>query len=400
MYEIPLIKDAFINQEDTKQDLAYFILNTDKFSMDKNCRDFEKEFSKYQKRKFSVLINSGASANLCLLQALKNLGRLKENDNIAFSGLTWSTNVMPIIQLEFNPIPIDCKKETLNIDEDDFKIKIKKYKLKCLFITNALGFTSELYQIRDICKRNNIILLEDNCESLGTELYDIDSWGLIDVKKAGNFGLASTFSFFVAHHLSTIEGGMICTDDEELYEMLLMVRSNGWDRDSSVEIRVNNKVKYNIDHFKDKYTFYDLGFNIRPTEITGRLGIIQLKYLEEIINKREKNYFEFEKAIINNNDLITLNRTYIKKLSSFALPIVCHTEELRNKYFKRFKDANIEIRPMIAGNITQQPFWKKYIKKNYKLQGVEFLDKCSFYCGNYPQMTSDELDIIIECINN
>ncbi|WP_371079300.1 DegT/DnrJ/EryC1/StrS family aminotransferase, partial [Salmonella enterica] len=143
--------------------------------------------------------------------------------------------------------------------------RLEQTELNAFFITNVLGFTGDLDKIRDICNERNIILIEDNCESLGTQL---------PMGKAGNFSLASTFSFFVAHHMSTIEGGMICTDDDELAEMLKIVRANGWDRNLSSKQQLKWRKKYNIQsEFEAKYTFYDLGFNMRPTEITGFLGL-------------------------------------------------------------------------------------------------------------------------------
>src|SRR3989339_1649816 len=250
---IPLIKNTFLNEYETKKELADFILRTSHLSMGEKCAEFEKEFAKVQGRKHCILFNSGASSNLALLQALKNLGRLKEHDKVGFSALTWSTNVMPIIQLGMIPVPVDCQPDTLNSMAANLAETLKKVKLDAFFITNALGFAGDLAVIRELCKKNDIILIEDNCESLGTVLPE---------GRTGNFGVGSTFSFFVAHHMSTIEGGVACTDDDDLEEMLRIVRANGWDRNLGFARQRKLREKHAIkSEFEAKYTFYDLAYN-------------------------------------------------------------------------------------------------------------------------------------------
>lgn len=387
---IPLMKNAFLNEYETKKALAEFILRTDRLSMDAKCVEFENAFSKFQGRDHAILFNSGGSANLALLQALKNLGQLKDGDCVGFSALTWSTNTMPIIQMGLVPVPLDCEPSTLNVMSTHLLERIQQVDLKALFLTNVLGFTGDIEEIKKICLGKDIILLEDNCESLGTSVNNI---------KAGNFSLGSTFSFFVAHHMSTIEGGMICTDDGDLAEMLRIVRANGWDRNLTSAQQYKWRKKHNIhSEFQAKYTFYDLGFNFRPTEITGFLGLYQLQFLANNISVREKNYLRLEEIFKKNDDLILLKHDHIDVLSTFAFPVVCKTPELRETYLARFSGAGIEIRPMIAGNMQKQPFYKKYVKDEYDLPGTDFLHECGFYCGNYPELTESDLEIISSCL--
>lgn len=388
---IPLMKNAFLNEHATKQALADFIIKTQKFSMGEECHKFERKFSDFQKRSESILFNSGGSANLALLQALKNLGKLKSGDYVGFSALTWSTNIMPIIQMDLIPVPVDCSVQNLNVGSEQLLKTLEGYDIKALFITNVLGFVSDIERVRDVCNDKGIILLEDNCESLGT----VTNQG----NMTGNFGLASTFSFFVAHHMSTIEGGMICTDDEELSEMLKIVRANGWDRNLNALQQAKWRKKYNIEsEFQAKYSFYDLGFNFRPTEITGFLGSFQLDFLEDNIKTREKNYKLINKYISQNDDLLALDYSNLSIVSTFAIPIVCKTSELRNHYLNQFSGAGIEIRPMIAGNIQRQPFYSRYVKDMVELPNTDFVDRNGFYCGNYPELTADDLQVIISAI--
>ena len=327
---IPLMKNTFLNEYETKKALADFLLQANRLSMGEKCFEFEKKFAKIQGCNDAILFNSGGSANLALLQTLKNLGKLHAGDRIGFSGLTWSTNVMPIIQMGMIPVAIDCEPSALNVMSYNLIERLASTELQALFITNALGMTGDLDQIRDICFDNNIILLEDNCESLGTELPE---------GRSGNFGLASTFSFFVAHHMSTIEGGMVCTSDEEIAEMLRIVRANGWDRNLNSGQQYKWRNTYNIQNeFEAKYTFYDLGFNFRPTEITGFLGLSQLHHLSMNVEKRIENHIFLENVLKKNPDLIQLDHSHVAVFSSFAFPVLCKEPEMRRKYCCSFQE--------------------------------------------------------------
>ena len=383
---IPLMKNAFLEEYKTKNELANFIKQTNKFSMGEQCALFETKFADFQGSKEGILLNSGGSACLVMLQILKNLGKINKGDKIGFSGLTWSTNVMPIIQLGFIPVPIDCDPTTLNVMSDNLYERIKDTDLKVFFLTNVLGFVGDIINIKKICDENGIFLIEDNCEALGTE---------INGKKTGTFGVMASHSFFIAHHMSTIEGGMIITEDEEFAEMARIVRANGWDRNLNSRQQLKWRRKYQIDsEFFAKYTFYDLAYNLRPTEITGFLGVQQLNYLKENISIREKNYLRLELEVKNNPDLVDMNHSQISLLSSFAFPVVCKSTDLKDRYLNQFSGAGIEVRPMIAGNMQNQPFYAKYVDENYDLPGVDELHENSFYCGNYPELTESDLQII------
>ena len=387
---IPLMKSAFLHEEETKKALADFIMKAERVSMDVKCKEFEQAFAKKQGSKHAILFNSGGSADLAMIQALKNLGLLKDGDEVGFSALTWSTNVMPIIQLGMKPVAVDCDPKTLNSMSWHLLATLKEHNIRAFFATNALGFAGDLAEIKKICDEHGILLLEDNCESLGTELPE---------GRTGNFGLGSSFSFYVAHHMSTIEGGMVCTNDDDFAEMLRIVRANGWDRNLEPHQQKKRREEHDVEsEFHSKYLFYDLGFNLRPTEITGFLGLCQLKSLEEGLKKREENHIRLEKELLKNPDFIPLDRSHVKTFSPFAFVVVCKTPELRRKYLKRFMDAGIEVRPVIAGNMQCQPFYKKYAHKMLDLPGADLLHHNGFYCGNYPELTDEDLDIISSCL--
>ena len=190
---IKLIKSTFYKEKETKEKLLKFIAGAQQLSFGKECEKFEKKFARFQGRKYCVFVNSGSSANLALIQALLNTGKIKRGDKVGFSSLTWSTNVMPLIQLGLEAVPIDVEIDTLNISSRKLNRTLRKHKIKMLFLTNLLGFTHDIDEIKKVCDKQKIVLAEDNCEALGT---------IYKGRKLGNFGLAATFSFYVGHHMS------------------------------------------------------------------------------------------------------------------------------------------------------------------------------------------------------
>lgn len=377
---IKLIKSSFYHEKETKQAVADFILKTDILSMGTQCKAYEEAFAKKQGRAYGVYVNNGSVANFVLIQAMLNLGRLKKGDKVGFSALTWPTNVMPLIQLGLEPVALDCSLETLNVSPEILEAQISN--LQGLFLTNVLGFCDDLPKISELCKKYNVVLLEDNCESLGSS---------VNGTLLGNYSVASTFSFFVGHHLSTIEGGMVCTDDHELYEQMVMSRAHGWDRNLEPASQEKLRSVNNIDAFYAKYTFYDLASNFRPTEINGFIGTIQVQYWDEIVGKRVENFKKFADAMAKNKDFYNYDLSHMDVISNFAMPIVCKTPELALKYRDRFEAAEVEIRPVIAGNIASQPFYKKYVKDSGVQPNSEIVHANGFYFGNNPEMTEEEI---------
>lgn len=386
---IKLIKATFYKEKSTKDQLLKFIKDASQLSFGKECETFENNFSKYQNRKNCIFVNSGSSANLALIQALLNMGKIEKGDLVGFSAISWSTNVMPLIQLGLNAVPIDIELDTLNVSSKTLGKILKKYKLKMVFLTNLLGFCDDIDKIKKICDKNKIILIEDNCEALGT---------VYRRKKLGNFGLASTFSFYVGHHMSTIEGGAICTDDDELATQLRIVRAHGWDRNLSEnrQIKIRSKHKVNST-FYSRYTFYDLGFNLRPTEINGFIGNIQVKYLPEIIKKRNENFFKMAVPIYKQVEkYYPLRYNHLDFLSNFAVPVICKTQKIRDELVQKCEGL-VEIRPIVAGDMVMQPFFSKYMKKfSLPSPNAKLVHEQGLYFGNNPELTDEEMNTIID----
>jgi len=392
---IKLIKSTFYKESDTKKKLCKFIKSCKKLSIGEECRKFEKNFALYQGRNHCIFVNSGSSANLAIVQALLNLGKIRKGDNVGFSSLTWSTNVMPLIQLGLNAVPIDIELDTLNVSSRKLLEVIEKYPLKMLFLTNLLGFCDDIDEIKKVCDEKKILLIEDNCESLGT---------VYKGKKLGNFGLASTFSFYVGHHMSTIEGGAVCTNSSRIDTMLQMVRAHGWDRNLTEEKQLKIRNKFKVDStFYSRYTFYDLGYNLRTTEINGFIGNTQLRYLDEIIKKRRDNFLTMAKPIYECRDrYYPIRYDHIDFISNFAVPVICKSKAIRDELVKKCKNK-IEIRPIVGGDMMAQPFFRKYMPRFLhvlKDSNATLVHQQGLYFGNNPDLTKKEMSEIIKIFTN
>jgi len=371
-----------------KKKLLGFIDSAEQLSFGPECQKFERDFAKYQGRGDAVFVNSGSSANLALIQALLNLGRLKKGDKVGFSALTWSTNVMPVLQLGLEVVPVDVELESLNVSSKKLLEALESSDIKAFFGTNVMGFCDDVDEIKKICHERGIIFIEDNCEGLGSEYKG---------RKLGNFGLASTFSFFVGHHVSTVEGGMITTDDPELATMLRIVRAHGWDRNLDAGEQERLRKEFGAGEFYGKYTFYDLAYNLRPTEINGFIGNAQIPYIDEISEARHKNFQKLSEAIYEDERYISLNLDHMDVISNFAFPVVCRSQKIRDDVVKRAEGV-AETRPIISGDVTGQPFYKKYSGEflDAGKSNVRSIHEQGLYVGNNPDLTDEDLDKLIE----
>ena len=387
---INLVKSTFFHEKETKKKLINFIRHSNILSMNVKCLEFEKSYAEYMNQKYSVLFNSGSSANLAIIQTFLNLGYIKKGDKIAFSALTWATNVMPIIQLGLIPIPIDVEIDTLNVSSKTLQNTLDTNSdIKMFFISNILGFCDDIDKIKEICDNRKIYFIEDNCESIGS---------IYKGKKLGSFGIASTMSFYVGHHLSAIEGGIVSTNNDDIFNMLQMVRSHGWDRCLDKNTKKSLQKKYKIDEFYDKYTFYEVGYNLRPTEITGFLALVALEYIDEIVKKREKNFWAFNNEIKNSCDIVKLRVDNLDVISNFAFPLIFKERKAFEIYKNRFMESEIEIRPIVGGNMVNQPFFKKYFNFKYILPISNLIHANGFYFPNNPELNEEEIQRILNIL--
>ena len=343
--------------------------------------EFEQKWSDWLGSKFTIFCNSGSSANLLMLWALIECGRIKRDAKIVVPSASWATDLSPVIQLGMTPILCDANLEDLSVDLDHLERIFKETSPDVLLLVSVLGLVPKMEKITELCEEYDVILLEDTCESMGSKYED---------KKLGTFGIMSSFSTYFGHHMSTIEGGLICTDDEELYEVLKCIRSHGWDRDSSKEYSDHLRSSWDTSDFDALYTFYHSGFNLRSTDLQSFIGIGQIDKLDEICKKRNSNFKIY-------NELLSDFLPYIKDngfISNFAYPVI--TKD-RDKIIKKLQDANIEVRPMICGSMGTQPFYvKRYGRK--ELPNVSMVDKYGFYIPNHPELTRKQINKIVKII--
>ena len=343
----------------------------------------EKKWAKKIGTKHSVYVNSGSSAILLTLAALKESGKLK-NNKIVVPALSWSTDVSSPMLLGLDPIMCDCNLQDLSCDLIKLESIFKQENPSALILVSPLGLVPNMKDITQLCEQYNVILLEDVCESMGSKYNN---------KYLGSFGFASFFSMYFGHHLSTIEGGFINTNDENFYHMLLMMRSHGWDRDLPKWKQNKLREEHSCTDFDALYNFYVPGFNLRATDFQAFIGLRSINKLDEYVIKRTNN-FNYYLDLITNNTLRLANYNY-NTISNFAMPIV-HKD--RNNIVKDLIEENIEVRPLIAGNMASKPMWKKrYLTPD--LPNAELLESQGFYIPNHQDLTIADIKKISKIIN-
>ena len=379
---IPLVRDT-IDKNDIDK-LIEWLKTYPHLTKGKLTVEYEKRWAEWLGTKYAVFVNSGSSANLLMLYSLIAAGKIKLGDKVVVPTVSWSTDLAPVVQLGLEPILCDCNMEDLSIDINHFKNIIKEHNPKALMLVSVLGLVPQMDEILSVCSSNNVILLEDACESLGSKFKD---------QKIGTFGLMSSFSTYFGHHVSTIEGGMVCTDDPNIYNVLKSIRSHGWDRDLDQTCVDSLRNQYEVTDFEALYKFYYFGFNVRATDLQAFLGIGQLEKLDSIISARQQNYLRYTENIKGSYWKAPEN-TSDKYISNFAYPII-HPH--RKEIVKRLTEENIAVRPLICGSIEKQPFWNNGGQVN--LLNGDIVDKYGMYLPNNHQLRSDEIQKICDIIN-
>jgi CDP-6-deoxy-D-xylo-4-hexulose-3-dehydrase len=379
---IKLVKDT-IDFDDINK-LIEWLKTNPKLTKGELTTNFEKKWSEWLGVKYSVFVNSGSSANLAAIYSLILSGKLK-NNKIVVPAVSWVTTVTPAIQLGMEPIMCECDINNLGLDINHLKEIIKNENPSAIILVHVLGFPNHMNEIIELCEENDILLIEDTCESIGSKYNN---------KLLGTFGHLSTFSFYFGHHMSTIEGGMISTDDEDLYHILLSIRSHGWDRDLPKEKQEFLRDKYNVDNFRSLYTFYYPGFNLRATDLQAFIGLGQLKKLNTIVINRNKNYEIYKNEI--KNLFWNISPPENSFISNFSFPII--TKNIKSLTEELIKN-NIECRPLICGSINEHPFWyERYGKQD--LPNSKLVHEFGLYIPNNHQMTYDEISKVIKIVNN
>lgn len=373
-----LMSDNAITDQD-KKSMSDFILSCDRLTYGKKVKEFEKAWSKWQGCKYSVFVNSGSSANLILLNAVANI---YGKGLVVCQSTTWATNVAPVCQLGMPLQLCDNSLTSFGPELSCLKDIFEKMSPKFLFITHIIGMSAISEELLDLCKEYDVKIIEDCCESTGTKYNDI---------KVGNFGLGSTFSFYYGHHMTTIEGGMVCTNDEKVYHNLLLMRSHGMLRELPEDVIDT----LSVEGVDPKFTFLDFGYNVRNQEIGAVLGLEQLDRLDDFIEIRNKNFHHF----INNLPSEYKKDFNTDGISSFCLPIFCKSKELRQKVENVLNEKNIEYRPFIGGNLYRHPFMNSVNQLRIDNNSEEIHQKC-IYVGNHQDVTIDMVDKLLSYISD
>jgi CDP-6-deoxy-D-xylo-4-hexulose-3-dehydrase len=380
---ITLVKDT-IDNNDIDQ-LIDWLKTYPRLTKGPLTLELEDKWSKWLGRKYSIFCNSGSSANLLMLYALEQGGYMKNNKKIVIPSVAWATDLAPALQLGYEPILCDCNMEDLSIDLEHLEQLFQLHSPSTLMFVSVLGLVPNMDKVVELCLRYNVALLEDTCESMGCEYKG---------KKLGTFGMMSSFSTFFGHHISTIEGGFVSTDDERLYEILVSLRSHGWDRDLNKDTQKELQKEWNVSEFDSMYTFYYPGFNLRSTDLQAFIGLGQIDKLDDWGKQRERNFDSYQGLI--KNDYWKPNPQSNSFISNFAYPVI-HPN--RDKIVGELQKNNIEVRPIICGSMGTQPFYVKEYGR-LELKNAAAIDKYGFYVPNHPQLTSGDIRLISSIIND
>ena len=386
---LPLMRNNF-----SKSDIDAIIelLNCDdpRLTNGKHCEEFEQQWSDWLGCKYSVFVNSGSSANLLSMTILKSL--FPKGGEIIVPALTWVSDIASVIQTGFTPVFVDVDLKTLSMSDSAIDAAITP-KTRAVFLTHAQGFNGLSENLIKRLKLHNIPLIEDVCESHGANFNG---------RKLGTFGFMSNFSFYYAHHMSTIEGGMVCTNDEDVYEKLRMLRSHGMVRELRGKQIKQNYYETNPELNSD-FIFALPGYNLRNNEIGGVLGKSQLKKLDGNILKRNRNHKKLLSSLNKNTYFTDFN---LEGSSNYAFNIILkhQNKNMMEQLCKILDDASIEYRRGSAGggNQVRQPYVKdlnlKIMPESFP--NTEHIHFFGLYIGNFPDLADNELDFIVQQLNS
>lgn len=360
------------------------VMETGMYTMGKNVAQYEKEFAEHFGSKYAVMVSSGSTANLLAIATLVYSGRVPRGSEVIVPAVSWSTTYAPLEQFGMKLIFVDIDKETLNMDIECLKRAITS-NTKLIFAVNLLGNSNDYDAINEICKNNSIIFIEDNCESLGAKYNG---------KYLGTIGLLGTYSTFYSHHMCTMEGGVVVTDDQELYEYMLSIRAHGWTRNLPAESMIYQKKE---DPFYESFNFIVPGFNLRPLDMEGAIGLKQLKKIDHMIDNRRKNAQYFIERMKEFSEVRVQREIGESSWFGFAIVLTGNLADKRSVIVEKLVAAEIECRPIVAGNFTRN-------------QVINYMDYCipeqlinsdeihysGFFIGNHSQINHNEVDYFID----
>ena len=369
-----------------ERDAVETVLNEKFFTMGKAVEQAEKEAAKAFGRQYSVMVNSGSSANLLAIAAMVQAGRLQPGDEILVPAVSWGTTYFPIEQLGLRMRLVDIDKETLNMDLAKAEEAITE-NTRAIFAVNLLGNPNDFSKLEKICRDHDLILMEDNCESMGAKYNG---------RQAGSFGVFGTYSTFFSHHLCTMEGGFVATDDKELYEYMLSTRAHGWTRNLPEENMIYNK---SPNSFYDSFCFVLPGYNLRPLEMEGAIFLEQIKKLNRLVAQRRENAALFMEKIGTDERFMLQKETGESSWFGFSMVLREPDVQLRDRVVSKLVENGIETRPIVAGNFARQPvFGKLHATVSGELVNADYIHDNGFFVGNHSVEMEEEISYLKEVL--
>lgn len=381
VFSFPLAKNT-ISEHDI-QELLSWLAKCPKLTQGKLVGHFENAWSQYVGTKHAVFCNSGSSANLLMAYAALQCGKMK-NKKIAVPSVGWVTTIAPFMQFGFEPIMLDADPNTYGIDLNQLEDLCKKEEIGSVIFVQVLGVPHYKDRLLALQDKYGFYLFEDACAALGA--------AYADGSMVGTVGNASSFSFYFGHQLSTIEGGMVNTDDDELYNMMMMVRSHGWGKDLPTEAYDRLMAEHDIDPFHQPFTFFVPGLNVRGTDLQAFIGINQVKKAPWVANSRHANHLAYAKRLSGHFDFQEWGDD---KPVSISFGCLAESTEHRKVVVKALVESGVETRLFSAGNLGAHPFWmKQYGRFSGKV--ADEIHARGFFLPNYPELSESDIDFICD----
>ena len=363
------------------------VIDSNMFTMGENVKEFESRFAKYFGVKYAVMVNSGSSANLIAVASLfyRKINNLKRGNEVIVPCISWATTFYPLYQYGLKLKFVDVDLGTLNYDIDELK-KAVSPETKMIVAVSVLGNPCNFDEITKICDENNIILFEDNCESMGAKFNGIYT---------GTFGLIGTFSTFFSHHISTMEGGVVLTDDFEIYSLCKSLRNHGWTRCQEEDSIIYHKKD---DDFFEAYRFILPGYNVRPTELQGAIGNVQLKKLDNFLEVRRENAKYFVELFKDDPRFIIQKEVGLSSWFCFTMIVDSQSNVCRKNVLGVLNDAGIEHRIITGGNFLRHDVIKYFDYQETKSSNADIAHDNGFFVGNHPVDIRDKIDYLNETL--
>ena len=376
-----LLAEETIDEKDRMDLIAW--LETDPWlTQGKLVREFESRWAAWLGVPYAVFVNSGSSANLLMVYAAL-LSKRFQTKKVIVPAVSWATSIAPVIQLGLEPVLCEADPQTFGLDLNHLEDLIKKHKPSAVMAVHVLGVPNAMQKLLDLQHRYDFMLLEDSCAATGSR--DLG-------KYVGTFGAMSTFSFFYGHHLSTIEGGMICTQDEALCDILLQIRSHGWAKDLSREKQIQKAQQAGVSPFNQPFTFYYPGFNVRSTDLNARLGLSQMDKLETVLKRRIENHKIYQNYFAGDSRFQFQTHPGAE-ICSIAFCALAPDASTRDQIAKVLKEEGIETRPLGGGNMSRQPFWKARYPEIH-LPVADRIEQTCFQLPNHPRLLPEDIHFI------